>query len=262
MDEFVNYLNKARFESTNALWNDLMLNDPWSVGYVSALIEMQTFNNKEEWEEYYYVSGKRRNLELNKLPSHIKEKLNDELLVLRNKNEIAEMSKELKSLNYNYGRTKEQIAIKGNILFQNTIKTGIKITEKECIEAVRFRTICQTWNGIAIRQRNTITTLTRRFPEVDFVSTSGDFDYRYAVDYELKISNELICAIQIKPKSYTGNTSYLLKAKNANTRKNQEYKNQFYKPVFTIISNNKGEINNADVLNQITVLMNKYLQQK
>ena len=54
MDEFTNKLNTALFESTNALWNDLMLNDPWSVGYVTTLIEMDTFDNKEEWETFYY----------------------------------------------------------------------------------------------------------------------------------------------------------------------------------------------------------------
>jgi hypothetical protein len=37
MDEFVNTLNVAGFENTNSIWNLLMLNDPWGVGYVTTL---------------------------------------------------------------------------------------------------------------------------------------------------------------------------------------------------------------------------------
>ena len=257
MDEFINSLNTARFERTNGLWNDLMLNDPWSVGYVTTLIEMETFNSKEEWEAYYYNSGENRNLKISKLTSDLKEKLNDEQLMLRNKSEIYKMSWDLKNLNYNYGRTQQQIAYKGSILFQQATRKGVDMTEEECIEAVRFRTICQTWNGIVIRERNTISTLYRKFPTADFISTSGDFDYTYAVDYELKISEKLICGIQIKPKSYLGNAPYLRKAQSANARKNQEFKNQFGKPVLNIISKNNGEVINEEALNQIAHLMNE-----
>ena len=62
MDEFVLTIDKEKFRSTNAKWNELMLNDPWSVGYVSSLIETQNWQSKEEWEETYYASGHRRNM--------------------------------------------------------------------------------------------------------------------------------------------------------------------------------------------------------
>ena len=61
MDEFVLGINKDKFRSTNAKWNELMLNDPWSVGYVSTLIEASNWKSKEEWEETYYASGAVRN---------------------------------------------------------------------------------------------------------------------------------------------------------------------------------------------------------
>ena len=51
MDEFVLSIDKDKFRSTNAKWNELMLNDPWSVGYVSTLIEAANWKCKEEWEE-------------------------------------------------------------------------------------------------------------------------------------------------------------------------------------------------------------------
>ena len=61
MDEFVLGIDKDKFRSTNAKWNELMLNDPWSVGYVSTLIEASNWKSKEEWEETYYASGAVRN---------------------------------------------------------------------------------------------------------------------------------------------------------------------------------------------------------
>lgn len=54
MEEFVLGIDREKFSSTNAKWNALMLNDPWSVGYVSTLIELQSWQSKEEWEEFYY----------------------------------------------------------------------------------------------------------------------------------------------------------------------------------------------------------------
>lgn len=60
MEEFVLGIDRDKFSSTNGMWNSLMLNDPWSVGYVSTLIELQSWQSKEEWEEFYYRSGEQR----------------------------------------------------------------------------------------------------------------------------------------------------------------------------------------------------------
>jgi len=254
MDEFKNTLNTALFESTNGLWNNLMLNDPWSVGYVTTLIEMKTFNNKEEWESFYYESGEERNRLICELPAELQEKLNDEQLVLNNRNEIFNLGWDLKNLNFNFGRTRQQIARKGAILYQHARNSGNSITEEECTEAVRFRTICQTWNGVIIRERNTIKTLKSKLGGLKFISTSGDFDHRYAVDYEIKNGENLICGIQIKPKSYLGNAPYLRKAQRANAKKNQDYKNEFGEPVFNVISKTNGEIINTEVIKQILTI--------
>ncbi|MEZ4792445.1 MAG: MjaI family restriction endonuclease [Gelidibacter sp.] len=164
------------------------------------------------------------------------------------------MDWDLKNLNYNYGRTKQQIAKKGAILFEHTQNRGSSITEEECVEAVRYRVICQTWNGVIIREKNTILTLKGKFPELDFVSTSGDFDHKYAVDYEIKNRGNIICGIQIKPKSYLGNAPYLIKAQNANAKKNQQYKTEFGKPVFNVISKANGDIINSEVIGQLSNL--------
>lgn len=253
MDEFINSLNISKFESTNSQWNELMLNDPWSVGFVSSLIESKSFKNKEEWEDFYYHSGEERDYKLSKYDQNIVEKLNDELLILKHKKEVLELDKTLKNLNFYHGRTKTQIEKKGNILYQEAIKRGIKISNEECIESVRFRTICQTWNGIIIREKKSIELLKIKFPDCHFEKTDGDFDYKYAVDYHMKKNDVLICGIQIKPGSYAmSNSNYVQKAREANKRKNMKYTDIFKVPVFDIIFE-KGEILNISVLDELKI---------
>lgn len=67
MDEFILPIDIEKFRSTNAMWNNLMLNDPWSVGYVSTLIELQEWKSKEEWEAkaYYYTKHRRKPINRN-----------------------------------------------------------------------------------------------------------------------------------------------------------------------------------------------------
>lgn len=255
MDKFELTIDRFTFENTNSLWNDLMLNDPWSVGYVSTLIESEKFQLKEEWEKFYYYSGEERNKLIEKLSTEKQEILNNEQLIRTNRNVINTLDWNLKNLNTQFGRTKSQLKHKGKILFDNSQKKGIHISEDECFEAVRFRTICQTWNGIIIRERNTINMLKQTFYNCVFEKTEGNFDHKYAVDYIIKKGNEKICGIQIKPKSYTYNTPYLRKAKEANRRKNNEFKELFGCPVFNIISKLNGEIINKGQLNEIKRLV-------
>lgn len=49
---FILPIDAEKFRSTNDMWNKLMLNDPWSVGYVSSLIETKEWQTKEEWENF------------------------------------------------------------------------------------------------------------------------------------------------------------------------------------------------------------------
>lgn len=255
MNEFTLQIDEAKFRRTNGPWNDLYLNDPWSVGYVSTLIETRTFLNKEEWEQFYYDSGVERQLKVQSLPIQVQGLLNDHTLKRTNPQQIDRLDWYTKNLNFQFGRTKHDFLTKGEILYDHFKQTGIDITLEECVECVRYRTICETWNGIILRERNTIKQLSEIFPTLEFVKTTGEFDHRYAVDYEIKSNNQLICGIQIKPKTYTFNTSYILKARNANARKNQEYFNTFQRQVFDIISKTSGEIENIDVIDKIKSVM-------
>ena len=255
MYEFVNKLNIGKFESSNGIWNQLMLNDPWSVGYVTTLIESRIFKSKEDWENFYYLSGEQRNTQLSKLSKDVADRLNNEQLVRIDKPQIESMGWTLKNLNFQFGRTQEQFSIKGKILFNEALRKNIDISEDECIEAVRFRTICQTWNGVVVREQNTIALLKKIFPSITFEKTIGEFDYEFAVDYQLNYSGKLICGIQIKPNSYVVSKSpYVKVAREANRKKNESYTQKYGVKVYDIIFE-KGNILNPEIITTIKQLV-------
>lgn len=250
MDEFVLSIDTDKFRSTNAAWNNLMLNDPWSVGYVSQLIETKEWTSKEEWEQYYYSSGEERKKKLSALNSSYNILLQDDSLQLKHKDKIHALQWNYKNINYQFGRTKEDLmskAIKLNSFAKN-------LNLDECYECVRFRTICETWNGIIIRENNTINYLSSHFPHFEFKKTDGNTDHTFAVDYEVYSNRFLKCGLQIKPKSYTFNAPYLQKARFANQQKYAAYTKMKGVPVFTVISTSNGEIINHEVLQEMTIL--------
>ena len=61
MDEFLLTIDKIKFRNTNAAWNELCLNDPWSVGYVSTLVEVHPFNIKKNGKIFTIKAAKRGN---------------------------------------------------------------------------------------------------------------------------------------------------------------------------------------------------------
>lgn len=249
--EFILPINPEKFRSTNASWNHLMLNDPWSVGYVTTLIELVSFEKKEDWEAFYYESGKQRENLVSRLPVGEQNTVNDESLIRLNKIAVNELSWDLKNLNTQFGRTREQLYKKGIILYENVKNNGSNLTVEECFECVRFRVICETWNGVIIRERNTIQNLQKLLPGIVFKKVDGVADHTYAVDYELYKNGKLASAIQIKPQSYTRNAPYIEKARNANKHKNQEYFKKFGVRVYDIISDSRGNVLNTEILRNL-----------
>ena len=241
MDEFINKLDPLKFRKTNAPWNELMLNDPWSVGYVTTLILLKPFANKEEWEAFYYEMGAYRQKKLQGLPEAQVSLLNDEQLIRTNKKMTISLG-ELRNINTQHGRTKKELERKGVILYHHMRDKHPEISLEDCTEAVRFRVICETWNGVILREKNTIIELEEKFPEFTFRSTSGEEDHLYAVDFEVFKGSLRVCGIQIKPKSYTFDSPYLRRAKAANHQKFEKYRRDFGMPVFTVISKTSGEI--------------------
>lgn len=162
---------------------------------------------------------------------------------------------------YTHGRTKEYLNNVGLLLY-NAIKDTIDISIDECIECVRFRVICETWNGIIIREENTIKTLDIISDGIFlFKKVSGNDDFKYAVDREmyLKKTNLLICGIQIKPVSYDNNNEYLNKAKSANKEKNFKYFIDKHVPVITILSNQNGSIQYNDGQKKFNEFYHKFM---
>lgn len=251
MEKFILKIDVDKFRATNGIWNDLMLNDPWSVGYVSTLIEAANFKNKEEWEEFYYRSGQERKDKISKLSLDDKEIVENESLIRTNRQQVNSLSWNLKNLNRQKGRTKDDFRKKGEILHQAIKDKRPDVSIEECIECVRFRVICETWNGIVLRERNTIKVLESLLPNIEFVKAEGEKDHTYAVDYELYENNELLSAIQIKPKSYTWNASYLRKARSANERKFAAYKEKYGATVYTVISKSNGMLLNKEVIKNL-----------
>lgn len=248
-DEFVLPIDGNKFRSTNSAWNRLMLNDPWSVGYVSSLIETQEWTSKEEWESFYYKSGEDRKRLIVNNPNRTL--IEDFTLQINNKNVIYSLSWNDKNLNYQYGRTKDDLEQKASALYESVKNNGLGITLDECFQCVRYRTICETWNGIIIRENNTVSNLKSMFPSIVFKKTDGNTDHTFAVDYELFYNGKLILGIQVKPKSYLGNAPYLKAAQYANQKKYAAYKAAYDVDVLTIVSKTNGEVINVEALDKI-----------
>lgn len=258
MEEFVLPIDANKFRSTNPVWNALKLNDPWSVGYVTTLIEAENWKNKEEWENAYYESGKVRNEYIKQNAAKLgcsKEFFND-VTISYDKQKYYNLSWDIKNINTQNERTKEDIRSKGEILYEAVKNNGYGLTLDECVECVRFRVICETWNGVILREHNTKKTLSQMFPELIIKETPGEIDHTYAVDLELLKNDKLLCGVQVKPESYIkGYAPYLVKARKVNAAKYALYKKEFGVSVFTIISKNTGEILNPGELIKIKQLL-------
>lgn len=253
--EFELSIDPAKFRATNAAWNTLMLNDPWSVGYVSTLIESQSFQNKEDWERFYYNSGKKRNELLKAVTPPVFYALEKEQVIRVGKQAARKLDWHIRNLNTGYGRTKEQLTAKGEILSEFLRSKRIQLTKNEAFECVRFRVIGETWNGILVRERNTVHKLSALFPTTEFRKVSGEIDHRYAIDYELYHHGKLTAGIQIKPNSYNGKAAYILKAKRANKIKNAHFFAAFAVEVIDILADTKGNISNPEGLQKIKQLL-------
>lgn len=253
MDIFKNEVDKFKFQSTNDLWNELGLNTSWSVGFVSAIIKQKRLNKKEDWYNYYFQSGEKRLEEIKKLPKAEQDKLLSPNISYS----------KYKYLNEEFGRTKEEIANKGAILYEALKSQGNhnNLTLVECKKIAYFRTVCETWNGIMVREKNTKEYLEDYFFEqgypIALIDTTGKFDTSYAVDFELYYDGKILCGIQVKPPTYQSDTPYLQKAKELNENKNHKYFKEFNRPVIYIYSEQNGIIVNNDALVNIINIIEK-----
>lgn len=228
-----------------------MLHDPWSVGHLATLIELKAFKTKEEWEVFYYQSGEQRESLLLRWDAPTQAMLQNESLIRTDRDFVYGLSWNLKNLNTQFGRTRERLYHKGEILYGHVRDNGYGLSLEECFQCVRFRVICETWNKAVEREKNTIKTLQAMFPHVVFQEVPDEVYHTYAIDFEAYVDGELRYALQVRPESYTDNTTYLTNARQANSRKNQLYKARFGAPVYEIISDYEGNILYPDVLQNL-----------
>lgn len=225
------------------------------VGWICShsSFEAQQWTSKEEWEQYYYEPGEHRK---QLAGEHCKEIENFQL-ARTNKNAIYSLPWNLKNLNFQYGRTKDELMRRAEVLFSFMQRQGSPITLEQCYECVRYRTICETWNGVIIRENNTIKVLQSMFPNtVSFKKTDGEIDHQYAVDYEVYLNGILKFGIQIKPKSYFGKAPYLEKARYANEQKFAAYHERYGVPIYIVISKTNGEVQNSEILTLMQKALN------
>lgn len=136
MDEFKLTIDQQKFRSTNGSWNELMLNDPWSVGYVTTIIEYKNFLNKDEWEELYYKTGEYRDQLISEKYLLYSDLFNNESLIRLNSKKVKDLDYNLKQINYSHGRTKSQLAAKARILHQHMINLRSDITLENVLNAL------------------------------------------------------------------------------------------------------------------------------
>lgn len=249
MDLFTHNMDPELFRSTNELWNQLRLNAKWSVGTVTEIIQQRPFQTKEEWQQFYYESGQERLRKIKTLSEA------DQQLLLK-RSSPRELTDELRVLNTHYGRTLEELDQKAQILYEAASKLNDRISLELCQEAVRYRVIGETWNGVVVREQRTIDALKKEVQswglnQCDWLKTPGDFDYRYEVDYEIFIKGKRRIGLQIKPDSYRGITPYLEEAKRINLYKNQQYFKEYRVPVLYVYANSKGRISNLEEVREV-----------
>lgn len=253
VDKFINKIDYLKFKSTNDLWNKLGLNTSWSVGCVALIIKQKKLKCKEDWYKFYFKSGETRLRKIKKLPQRDQ----DILMSLHRPN----FCYDKKYLNENFGRTKSEIGYRGDILYKALVKEGNtnNLTINECRYIAYFRTVCETWNGIMVREKNTKETIEDYFQDkgypITLIDTLGQFDSNFAIDFELYYNGTIYCGLQIKPNSYNGSkasdTKYINDAKKLNNIKNNNYTNKYGRAVYYIFSDHSGKISNPEVLPKI-----------
>lgn len=247
MDQFVIEKQAALFQKTNSVWNKMRLNDPWCVGFVSYLIDEKPFLEKKAWQKHYFASGLSRKGSIEQLPERIRAYL---YTLPKERKAIIKKSPELSRydrLNYYYGRTERELKTLANFLFQ-TFSNKDEISLELCENAVRYRVLDETWQGIVLRERNTILALKNYFPALETIKINAKDDHFYAVDYILIKKDKPFCGIQIKPISYNSHKPYVKAARQANLKKNNKFILNYKIPVYTVLADTNGRIKNLEEL--------------
>ena len=221
------------FSALNRPFNDLKLNASANVGSVANMVRCGDFHSKEEWAAAYFFSGTMTARSRALLAKKYQERRAsvDEVKVLMD-------------LQRNSGRSRKELGVLGVKLHSYVMENPDKYpdahgaTLKQCQYAVYYMVICTTWNGIALRERNTIEMLKQAMPGAEFRLSTPEEDAG-GVDYIALVDGTAVCGLQIKPVSY-------MKRENAQTARNAALHSLFEAehgyPVVTVYSRESGTV--------------------
>lgn len=253
----MNVRKTRKFKSTNSIWNELGLNRSWSIGYLTKLFKEYGGKDYMEWVIFYENSGNQRLRKIMELPLQ-KQQLLMDFSIHRNDNasKLHTLSLEEKNLNAFHGRTKKELNEIAWHMYNAIRSQGnpLSITKAECRDFVEIRVVDEIFIGVE-REMNTLATLKKEFPTLNFKEIDVKKDAKFAVDFEVYQDDKLLLALQVKSSHYKqDNQSVLLETKVFNNEKHKNYEKSFGVNVAYVYADVNGTIEDDSLLHQIREL--------
>jgi hypothetical protein len=122
---------------------------------------------------------------------------------------------------------------------------------------VYHRVIGQTWNGLN-RELILVQDLSHWFPELNIHRASFEIDHQYCIDVEVRLGEQVLLGIQLKPESYQRMSApSQMQSKQAHYIKNEQYAKDYAPYLYVYYNGTTGEILNIEqVFDYIKSLMN------
>lgn len=217
------------FNETNKIWNDYAHNKRTNIGTISFLLRSAhnifSGNNKtlmtfKEWEAYYLMSGKKRQLEL--------ASCKDE--------------KEKEKIDLYHGRTVEDIIKIAENFKKSLDANGYTLSFTKVYNFCYIRIVDEAYIGYK-REYNTISSLQKLYPDYKFEFANDYDDVQLGVDIVVKKDDKTIGGFQVKSVIYRdSDKSYNLDAKRVNHKKFQKCLKEYgFEPQYIYVDK-KGNI--------------------
>ena len=243
------------------LWFKSELFRPYSIGSCISILKNGVLNgfitDIESWEKYYIKTGEDR-LKIIESPNYIKYK---NLLINPICKSKYDIPKYIKNVNYDYGRTFNDIQNIASILY--TMSSNNNNMFKSQIDAIKFvylHTIIETWEGYN-KENNLIHYLNGQFSDYYFEHESAVNDSKYGSDIRVLKNNNLVCSIQLKPYTYfLSNRSHLIEARKHNIINYKKYFDDFNAPIKMIVYF-KSEYDKSSYMYSHTFYHSKYINE-
>lgn len=254
MEAFECTVGIEKRDIVNQFWYKKRLVRPWLVGMVSALCAKHHYRSKEEWRAVYFESGTERNRLIALLPKEEQ----DIAISPDCPEDIWTKYPHIAALNFNHGRTREQLNYLGNQLFEKMEnKPELKAIERRDVRyLMKHYVVDEAWNDLQLRKQNTSTQLQsilqNQALSVDVRKLDSMTGATYAVDAEIYVAGVLKCAVLIKPLDYKKSFVLTDEVKKRNQEKNDTYTREKDVPVFCVLAKKNGTCFNPEIIVEIT----------